>query len=62
MERGAELCAFTDAEDGTYEFNKSAGVWDGFFLGLAVDEDNQKDQTEARIKRWVPSVLQEFGL
>ena len=62
MERGAELCAFTDAEDGSYEFNKSLGVMDGFFLGLAVDEDNQKDQTDERIRRWVPSVLREFGL
>jgi flavodoxin I len=62
MERGAELCAFTDAEDGTYEFNKSLGVMDGFFLGLAVDEDNQKDQTEERIQRWIPLVLKEFGL
>lgn len=62
MERGAELCAFTDAEDGSFEFEKSAGVWDGFFLGLAVDEDNQKERTAERIKRWAPLVLAEFGL
>lgn len=62
MDRGAELCGFTDAEDGTFEFTKSRGTIDGFFLGLAIDEDNQKDLTDQRIKRWVPGVLAEFGL
>lgn len=62
MERGGELCCFTDAEDGTYEFNKSLGVWDGFFLGLAIDEDNQADQTDERVKSWAPLVVKELEL
>ena len=62
MERGGELCAFTDAEDGSFEFSKSLGVWEGFFLGLAIDEDNQKDKTDQRIKDWAPLVVKEFGL
>ena len=62
MERGGELCGFTDAEDGTFEFDKSVGVWEGFFLGLSIDEDNQKDQTDGRIKAWAPGVLKEFGI
>lgn len=62
MERGGELCCFTDSEDGTYEFTGSVGVWDGFFLGLAVDEDNQSDQSEDRIKQWAPLVVKELEL
>ncbi len=62
MDRGAELCGFTDAEDGTYEFTKSRGTMEGFFLGLAIDEDNQKERTDERIARWVPAVLAEFGV
>ena len=62
LERGGELCCFTDAEDGTFEFNASAGVWDGFFLGLALDEDNQADQTDDRVKAWVPMVVKELEL
>ncbi len=61
MERGGELCGFVDAEDG-FEFTKSLGVWDGFFLGLAIDEDNQADMTEDRINAWVPRIIDEFQL
>lgn len=43
-----------------YNFNVSKGVVDGKFLGLAIDEDNQKDLTEGRIEKWVEQLKIEF--
>jgi len=36
-----------------YNFEASKGVVDGKFLGLAIDEDNQKDLTAKRVEAWV---------
>lgn len=45
-----------------YEFNESKALRDGKFVGLALDEDNQSDLTEKRIKTWVSQLKKEFGL
>jgi flavodoxin I len=45
-----------------YDFSESRGVRDGKFIGLALDEDNQGDLTESRIKTWVGQVKQAFSL
>jgi flavodoxin I len=45
-----------------YEFNESKGVRDGKFVGLALDEDNQSDLTDERIKTWVAQLKPEFGV
>lgn len=44
-----------------YNFNASKGVVNGKFLGLALDEDNQKDLTAERIERWVAELKKEFA-
>lgn len=36
-----------------YTFDDSDAVVDGHFVGLALDEDNEYDQTDARIASWV---------
>ena len=36
-----------------YTFDSSVAVVDGFFVGLALDEDNESDQTADRIAKWV---------
>jgi flavodoxin I len=36
-----------------YNFDRSAAVEDGHFIGLALDEDNQPDQSDERIRTWV---------
>jgi len=36
-----------------YNFEASKGVADGKFLGLAIDEDNQKELTAKRVEEWV---------
>jgi flavodoxin I len=43
-----------------YNFSESKGVVDGKFLGLGIDEDNQKDLTEERIQKWVAQLKAEF--
>lgn len=36
-----------------YTFSSSASVVDGVFVGLAIDDVNESDQTENRINAWV---------
>uniref|UniRef100_A0A832M5H6 Flavodoxin n=1 Tax=Oscillatoriales cyanobacterium SpSt-402 TaxID=2282168 RepID=A0A832M5H6_9CYAN len=45
-----------------YDFNESKAVRNGKFVGLAIDEDNQSDLTDSRIKSWIAELKQEFGL
>jgi flavodoxin I len=43
-----------------YNFNASKGVVDGKFLGLGIDEENQKSLTASRIEKWVTELKNEF--
>jgi flavodoxin I len=45
-----------------YDFNESKAVKNGKFVGLAIDEDNQSDLTDERVKAWVTQLKQEFGI
>lgn len=45
-----------------YDHEESLAEKDGKFVGLAIDEDNQSELTEERIKTWVPLVKSAFGL
>ncbi len=45
-----------------YEFNQSRALRDNKFVGLAIDEDNQSELTEQRVKAWVSQLKQELGL
>lgn len=45
-----------------YDFNESKALRDGKFVGLALDEDNQSDLTDTRIKQWVNQLKREFGV
>ncbi len=49
------------SKDG-YDFNESKALRDGKFVGLAIDEDNQSDLTDTRIKQWVSQLKREFGV
>jgi flavodoxin I len=50
-ELGATVVGATSTEG--YDFSQSHAVRDGKFVGLALDEDNQSDETEQRIDAWV---------
>ncbi|MGK7910275.1 MAG: flavodoxin FldA [Synechococcus sp.] len=45
-----------------YDHDDSRAVRSGKFVGLALDEVNQSDQTGDRISTWVSQLKQEFGL
>ncbi|WP_250126545.1 flavodoxin FldA [Chroococcidiopsis sp. CCMEE 29] len=59
-ELGGETVGYWSTE--SYNFNESKALRDGKFVGLALDEDNQSDLTQERIKTWVAQLKQEFGL
>ena len=44
-----------------YDYDESKGEVDGEFLGLPLDEENQSDLTDARIKKWVEKLKEEFS-
>ena len=43
-----------------YTFNESKSVVDGMFCGLPIDEDNESDLTEERLKSWITSIQVKF--
>ncbi|OZH51381.1 flavodoxin FldA [Hydrocoleum sp. CS-953] len=45
-----------------YDFTESKAVKNGKFIGLALDEDNQAELTEERIKKWVAQLKTDFGV
>lgn len=45
-----------------YDFSTSLAVVDDKFVGLALDLDNQADQTEARLDAWLKLIAPEFDL
>ncbi|MGB0563386.1 MAG: flavodoxin FldA [Spirulinaceae cyanobacterium] len=45
-----------------YDHEESKAERNGKFVGLALDEDNQPDLTEERIKTWVTQVKSAFGV
>ena len=45
-----------------YDFESSKAVKNGKFVGLALDDDNQSELTESRIKEWVTKLKSEFGI
>ena len=48
---------------GGYDFEASAAEFvPGWFMGLAIDEDNQGEMTEQRIEEWVTQIMAEFSL
>ena len=45
-----------------YDHEDSKAVKDGKFVGLALDDDNQSELTDGRIKEWVKQLKTEFGV
>lgn len=60
LERGGQTVGYWPTDG--YEFDASRAVRNGKFVGLAVDEDNQPEMTEERVKAWASQLKQEFGL
>lgn len=45
-----------------YEYDESRAYRDGKFVGLGLDEDNQPELTDGRIKVWAEQLKVSFGL
>lgn len=43
-----------------YDFSQSLAVRDAKFVGLAIDEENQPDLTDYRIKKWLESIVNDI--
>ena len=44
-----------------YNYDNSEAVINGKFVGLVIDEDNQSDKTDERIKKWVANLKNVFS-
>ncbi|PHO10051.1 flavodoxin [Malaciobacter canalis] len=51
---GANIVGFTSTQG--YEFNQSKAVIDDKFVGLVIDEHNQAELTNQRIKNWTEQI------
>lgn len=58
--RGASFTGFWPADD--YAFIASRALQDDDFVGLALDQENQKLLTDARVEQWLKQIAPEFGL
>jgi len=56
--KNATIVGFFSTEG--FDFNSSRAVVDNKFVGLAIDNDNQAELTEERIKNWVVELQDEF--
>jgi flavodoxin I len=57
---GASAYGFTSTSGYEYEF--SLAEREGKFCGLGIDDVNQEDLTEARVKEWANQLKSEMGL
>ena len=59
LDNGGELYGYWPNEG--YDFNESLGIApNGMFYGLALDEDNQRDESNYRIEKWVNQIKEEL--
>ena len=57
---GAKFVGFTSTEGHNYK--KSKAVIDNKFVGLAIDEDCQRDLTEERLNSWIEEIRSSWSL
>jgi flavodoxin I len=43
-----------------YEFEESAAIFDGMFVGLPLDEDFEPELTPERVKKWIVQLSKDF--
>lgn len=59
-ERGAKVVGFWPADD--YDFISSKALVNDEFVGLVLDQENQKLLTDARLEAWLKQIASELGL
>lgn len=58
-DKGCELIGFVSTDN--YDYDASRADIGGMFAGLALDEDNEYDQTDDRISAWVEDLKRKFN-
>ena len=59
IKQNAEVFGFVDSKD--YDFTDSEAVnEEGFFCGLAIDEDNEAELTTERLEKWISILKSDF--
>ncbi len=58
-ERGATIIG-DGIDSGSFDFGESSALVNDKFVGLVVDEDNQSELTEDRIKEWIAKINSSF--
>lgn len=51
---GANFIGAVSTDD--YTFDDSAALYNGKFIGLPIDEDNESDLTDGRLEKWVADI------
>ncbi|WP_055076051.1 flavodoxin FldA [Pseudanabaena sp. 'Roaring Creek'] len=59
-ERGGKTVGYWSMDG--YDFDESRAVRGNKFVGLALDDTNQADLTEQRLRKWVALLRVEFGV
>lgn len=58
---GGELVGYTPVDD-SYQFGHSLFTEGESFMGLALDEEHQRNLTKERLDAWIEQILAAFGL
>lgn len=58
-EKGCKLIGKTSTDG--YDYEESVAEIDGEFVGLAIDEDNESNLTDERVKNWVEQIKGELA-
>ncbi len=58
IENGAKVVGEWPIED--YDFDESVAEREGVFVGLALDEDNEPQKTDERLKVWLNKISEHF--
>lgn len=61
-ERGAKVVGAWPTDGYEFELSRAVDEDAGTFVGLALDQDNQADKTEARLDAWVKLIAPDLGL
>jgi len=59
QERGAKLVGYTSTDG--YQYESSRAVFDGKFMGLILDQENQPRLSKDRISQWVEVLKTQFS-
>ena len=62
MENGGKVIGYTERDD-SYDLDETPKslVDDNTFYGLCLDEDNQGELTQERLKNWINQIKKEFN-